>query len=152
MSGNYTSKSCNKLIAKIFKEAGLIERYGSGIMLVRKICKEYGVVEPSFGEMANGFKVTLFKELIMNDYANNSLVVSDFIVDVTKDVTKELRVVRILELIIQQPSITTTELAHHLNITNRTVIRDLEALENQNKITRIGGRKNGYWEVIAQQS
>ncbi|HLT86281.1 MAG TPA: RNA-binding domain-containing protein, partial [Sphingobacterium sp.] len=31
VTGNYSSKSRNKLIAKAFKEVGLIERYGSGI-------------------------------------------------------------------------------------------------------------------------
>lgn len=40
LTGNYTSKSRNKLIAKIFKEAGLIERYGSGLIRVRQICKD----------------------------------------------------------------------------------------------------------------
>ena len=29
LSGNYSSKTRNKLIAKAFKEIGLIERYGS---------------------------------------------------------------------------------------------------------------------------
>ncbi len=55
LSGNYTSKSRNKLVAKIFKEARLIERYGSGIMRVRQICKDYGVIEPQFCEISNVF-------------------------------------------------------------------------------------------------
>ena len=46
-------------------------------------------MEPSFGEMANGFKVTLFKELTMNEYANNSLIVSDFKVDIKKELEKD---------------------------------------------------------------
>ncbi len=37
LTGNYTSKSRNKLIAKIFKEAWLIERYGAGIMRAQQI-------------------------------------------------------------------------------------------------------------------
>ena len=65
LSGNYTSKSRNKLIAKIFKEVGMIERYGSGIMRVRKICKDYGVKEPNFYEMHNGFQVVLYNEKII---------------------------------------------------------------------------------------
>lgn len=36
LSGNYTSKSRNKLIAKAFKEIGWIERYGSGILHIPK--------------------------------------------------------------------------------------------------------------------
>jgi len=44
------TKSGNKLIAKTFKEAKIIERYGSGIMRVRKMCEEYGIKEPDFRE------------------------------------------------------------------------------------------------------
>src|SRR5665647_948951 len=64
LSGNYISKSRNKLIAKAFKEAGLIERYGSGIIRIYKICKEYGIKEPDFKEISNGYMVTLFKDSI----------------------------------------------------------------------------------------
>jgi len=40
LSGKYSSKTRNNLIAKAFKEIGLIERYGSGIMRIQKICNE----------------------------------------------------------------------------------------------------------------
>ncbi|MDR1632104.1 MAG: HTH domain-containing protein [Dysgonamonadaceae bacterium] len=66
LSGNYTSKSRNKLIARAFKETGIIERYGSGIMRVRKICKEYGVREPDFIEISNGFQVILYNEKVVD--------------------------------------------------------------------------------------
>lgn len=62
LSGNYTSKSRNKLIAKAFKEAGLIERYGSGILRIQNICKDYGVVIPVIEEAMNGCRVVLFNE------------------------------------------------------------------------------------------
>ena len=62
LSGNYTSKSRNKLIAKAFKEVGLIERYGSGIYRIQKLCRDNGIVEPVFKEVSDGFQVILFKE------------------------------------------------------------------------------------------
>ena len=62
LSGNHTSKSRNKPITGAFKEAGIIEPYGSGIMRVRKMCKEHGVREPDFNEMADGFQVVLYNE------------------------------------------------------------------------------------------
>ena len=62
LSGNYSSKTRNKLIAKAFKEVGLIERYGSGIKRIVNICEEYGVKHPKFEEVFNGFRVLLFKE------------------------------------------------------------------------------------------
>ena len=62
LSDNYTSQTRNKLIAKAFKETGLIEKYGTGIKRVMNICKTYGIIPPKFEEVFNGFKVTLFKE------------------------------------------------------------------------------------------
>jgi len=38
------SQAGNKLIAKAFKEAGIIERYGSGIRRILSICNDYGIV------------------------------------------------------------------------------------------------------------
>jgi len=33
-------------------------------MRIYKICKEYGIKEPDFKEISNGFMVTLFKETV----------------------------------------------------------------------------------------
>ncbi len=40
----------------------LIERYGSGILRIKKICKDYGVIEPDFEEFNNGFRVIIYSE------------------------------------------------------------------------------------------
>jgi predicted HTH transcriptional regulator len=62
LSGKYTSKSRNKLIAKAFKKMEMIERYGTGITRIQNICRNYGVIEPLFQEISDGFQVTLYKE------------------------------------------------------------------------------------------
>ena len=54
LSGNYSSKVRNKLIARAFKEAGIIEKYGSGIKRVLDICKDHGIIPPKFEEVFNG--------------------------------------------------------------------------------------------------
>ena len=73
LSGNYTSKSRNKLIAKAFKEVGLIERFGSGIFRIQKLCREYGIVEPVFKEVSSGFQVVLYKEKLNEPVVLNLL-------------------------------------------------------------------------------
>jgi len=62
LTDNYTSQARNKLIAKAFKEAGIIERYGSGIRRILSICNDYGIVPPRIEEVFNGFRVVLFKK------------------------------------------------------------------------------------------
>ena len=61
-SNHYKSKTRNKLIALMFKECGLIEKYGSGIARIKKFCKEHNILTPKFEEIQKGFQVTLYKE------------------------------------------------------------------------------------------
>lgn len=143
LSGNYSSKTRNKLIARAFKEVGLIEKYGSGIRRVLNICEEYGVKQPKFEEVFNGFRVLLFKE--------KTDVTNDVINDVTKNVTKEKRLIKILKLVESNPSITTGEIALRLELTPRTVLRDIDQLKTENRLRRVGGRKKGKWIIIKNE-
>jgi ATP-dependent DNA helicase RecG len=142
LSGNYASKSRNKLIAGAFKEAGIIERYGSGIMRVRKICKDYGIKEPDFSEIFNGFQVILYNEKI--DVTDNVTDVTDNVTDVT-DVTDRTK--KILEIIVEDNQITISEIAKRMKVTKRTILRDIEKLKNDNLLERIGSEKGGYWKM-----
>jgi ATP-dependent DNA helicase RecG len=60
LSGKMASNPRNKQIASIFKEAGIIEKYGSGIKRVRQSMAEAGALTPVFEIIAQNFKVTLF--------------------------------------------------------------------------------------------
>ena len=60
LSGRSASNPRNKQIAAIFKEAGAIEKYGSGIKRVRQTMLAAGAKEPLFGLGGNFFRVTLF--------------------------------------------------------------------------------------------
>lgn len=64
--------------------------------------------------------------------------------NVTKDVTIEIK---ILALIKENASITSTEMAKHLSVNRRTIQRGLEALKSKGTIERKGGKRYGYWEV-----
>ncbi|WP_164124322.1 ATP-binding protein [Sphingobacterium luzhongxinii] len=135
LSGNYSSKSRNKLIAKAFKEVGLIERYGSGIHRVQQICKDYGVVAPVFEEFSGGFRVVLFNEKLNKSKS-----------DVTENVT-EKRERNIVGIMQKKPSTTTQEIADLLGVTKRTIIRDIEKLKVENRVEYVGPAKGGYWKI-----
>jgi ATP-dependent DNA helicase RecG len=53
----------------------------------------------------------------------------------------------ILNLIANKPDITSDEIAHILNLTRRTILRDIGELKKENRIKRIEGRKDGYWAI-----
>jgi len=138
LSDNYTSQTRNKLIAKAFKEAGLIERYGSGIKRILTICKAYGVKAPMFEEAAQGFKVTLFK---VTDKVTDS--VTDKVTD--KLTTNQTQIIR---LILTNRNITTMELSAKIQISQRKIKANLSKLKSLGLVKRIGPSKGGYWEVI----
>jgi ATP-dependent DNA helicase RecG len=142
LSGNYVSKSRNKLIAKAFKEAGVIERYGSGIIRVCKICREYGVKKPDFYEISNGFQVILYNEKV-TDVTDNVTDVTDNVTDNVTDRTKE-----ILNLIMENDKITISEITKHIGVAKRTISRDIEKLKKDNLLERVGTEKGGYWRVL----
>ena len=142
LSNNYTSKSRNKLIAKAFKEVGLIERYGSGIKRILTICFDYGVIAPNFEEIHHGFKVVLFKEKLP--------VIVNVVEDVVEDVV-EIRRGEIIQILKTKPKATAKIISSILGATERTIQRDLKILKDLNKIKRIGADKIGHWVVIKKK-
>jgi ATP-dependent DNA helicase RecG len=138
LSGNYSSKTRNKLIALAFKEVGLIERYGSGIMRVQKICEEYGIRMPVFEEWGQGFRVILFKEKaskIINDLEND-----------LEEILSE-REKSILEEIKQNQRITQNKLSQIIGISPKNIRIYIKSLKDKGFLKRIGADKGGYWEV-----
>ncbi|MBW2364251.1 MAG: putative DNA binding domain-containing protein, partial [Deltaproteobacteria bacterium] len=61
LSGDYTSTIRNKQIASVLKDAGIIERYDSGIKRILERFSMYGLVQPVFEELQGGFRVTILK-------------------------------------------------------------------------------------------
>ena len=123
ISGNYASKTRNRAIARIFKEAGIIERYGSGIARIQNECRMHGMSEPLFEEFSHGFRVTLFKEKI-NEGINegiNSLYV----------------------YIQNNPNQRISQIEKSLNIPAKTLERWIKQLKEDDVIQYIGSKKTG---------
>ena len=57
---------------------------------------------------------------------------------------------KILYLISENPRITTRELVDIIGIHERNVARNLKTLQERGFLRRIGGRKEGYWQVVTQ--
>ena len=136
LADNYSSQTRNKLIAKAFKETGIIEKYGTGIKRILTICKNYKVISPKFEEVFNGFKVTLYKEKLnvgANDPLNDPL---------------NVRQIEVLNLIKENKKITKEDVALITQFSLETIKRDFNILIKNNYIKRLGSKKTGYWEII----
>lgn len=56
---------------------------------------------------------------------------------------------KILDACREKPSVTIPELAALIGITERSVQRNIQKLQKEGLLRRIGGRKEGHWEVLS---
>ena len=58
---------------------------------------------------------------------------------------------KILNLILQNPNITTQEMADNIGVDRRNITRNIKKLVEGGFIKRVGSDKTGHWEVIPQK-
>ena len=114
--GEGISEVRNRLIVKIFREAGYIEQLGTGIMRIKEACRKNALPEPKFEETGNFFKVTIFR---------TRLTLSPDLKDV-------------YELIKQGAPLGSKEIARKLNIHQNTALKRLRWLEEKGLIHKQG--------------
>lgn len=125
LRGNYTSAIRNKQVATIFKEAGIIEKYGSGIKRILEALRALGLPDPIFEEIQHGFRVTVFKTT-------------------QKTKTRD----QVIEVLRESPEMTRDELALMLGKSPNTIKEHIARLKAEGKLVRIGSDRDGYWKVI----
>jgi ATP-dependent DNA helicase RecG len=86
--------------------------------------RSYGLKDPSFEEIQNGFRVTFFKTT-------------------QKTSTKD----QILDILRGNPKLTRGEMAQLLGKSQNTIKDNLAALKSENRVERMGSDRDGYWRV-----
>ncbi len=126
----------NPLIANTLYLSKDIERWGSGIRRIYDACKEEKV-KVEFKELKSGFLIIFQRK-------------AEGPKRVLKEVLKELtdNQKKILEAIGKNPRITSEELAGMVGISARRIRDNIKKLKDERMVKRIGGRKEGQWEVI----
>ena len=114
--GEGISEVRNRLIVKIFREAGYVEQLGTGIMRIKEACRTNALPEPKFEETGNFFKITIFR---------SRLALLPDLEDV-------------YGLIRQRTPLSSSEIAEKLNIHKNTVLKRLRQLEEKGLINKQG--------------
>lgn len=117
------SKIRNRVIARVFRELQLIEKWGSGIQRIVKSCQDIGLASPLFEEIANRFRVTIYTNKITP----------------VKLKEAELEVLKTLE---KHGALSTSELADYLGLSQRTTRSYLIKLLEKRKITELAKSLN----------
>lgn len=124
-----------------FNKLDLVEQVGSGIGRIREEMKKAGLKEPKF-QFGKFLAVTLFRPTLeeLGKLAGETP-------QKTPQKPTELEQ-KILDIIRKKPTITREEIAKELNVSQDTIKEYLEKLKSKRLLMRVGGRKQGYWEIL----
>jgi ATP-dependent DNA helicase RecG len=119
----------NGAICKVFREAGYIEKLGSGFTTVFNAYAERGLKTPQIIEGENYVKCILPRELG----------------DLPKMTEKEQAKAKILSMLAVSPQITMSDIMTHLGLPRSTVGRRLAEMTQEGSLQKIGQGKNSYY-------
>jgi len=130
----------NKILAPVFKRLGIIEQWGNGLRLIARELQNYHKIALEWKEPGIAFSVTFLKKNFVTElteiYTNAS--------GKTSGKTSG----KILELIESNKNITIPEIAAIIGVTERSIERNIQNLQREKKLKRVGSAKGGYWEII----
>ncbi len=133
LSGEYNSIIRNKKIADIFKEIGLIEKYGSGLKRVIESISQTKRHIIKFSETEAGFKVILIRTPVKTPVKENiilSAIENKILIEIRNDI-----------------KITYEKLSEKINVGTDTIKEYIRKLKNKEALKRIGSKRSGYWEI-----
>ena len=114
---------------------------------MRRIFSDYEGYEnlPEYSVSDNGVIVTLYNRNYKNvgNNVGNNVIKKD-----TKKKSAQDRRENILGLMIDDSKITIPQLSEKLNVSTKTIERDIEKLKEENKIYRQGNSRDGTWVVL----
>lgn len=124
------SKPRNIRLMKIFSDLDIVDHTGHGVPI---IIEKYG---------RGAFEIS----------DNHIIVTIPFDLEVMKSINVGVNINKnerqIIELILNDPTLTAEKLSIEINKTKRTAERYLKSLQEKEYIERSGSNKNGYWKVL----
>jgi ATP-dependent DNA helicase RecG len=121
LTGDYVSSIRNRKIADMFKEIGLVEKYGTGIPRILREFEAYGLSIPKFEEIGPGFRVTAYKKIALTE--KTTPVTAQVTAQVTEQVTEQVSNDMLPLIAFCSEAKTRKELMLHLGIKHREYFR-----------------------------
>ena len=149
----------NATLMKMFSLIGIGERAGSGIPSIISVWSDVMGVVPTYKQLFAPDRVqfvidvngTTVDKIPANDGAvTQGGKASEKTTEKITGKTTEKTTEKILCIIKNNPSVTYRELAEVLEMTEDGIYWSVKQLRKQGLLHRIGGRKEGYWQVLTQ--
>ena len=138
----HASQPRNRNIANAFYKASFIETWGRGINKIRQGLKKMGLPEPKIENHVSGTLIIIYRNGDVNgtNDTNNVGNMSE------ANLTERQRF--ILYTIKANPFVTGKEMSETLSVTQRTIERDLAAMQKAGVIRHEGKVNAGVWVVL----
>ena len=135
----------NKELMRIYKDVELVESLGSGIP---RILRAYGT--DCFCFSANFIRLTMpiAQNSIPESSDNTTPKSREKSREKSRGKSREKSREKIVALMRDKPSITQDELAEMTHLSVKTIEKQIANLRKHGIIRRVGGRKEGYWEIL----
>ena len=148
-----THFSRNPKIAAFLKAYHYVKEFGEGM---DRICREQeanGAQAPSFRTDDFILKITVPK--VTEKVNENGGKVTEKLpenVDVTENVTDTSQKTsqKIIDLVKEDPYISTSRMADIIGIDRRNIARNIKKLQDLGIVRRVGPDKGGFWEIIEE--
>ena len=145
----HTHFSRNPKIAAFLKAYHFVKEFGEGF---DRICREQeanGANVPSFRTDEFILKITVPKvseKVNVND-ERVDINVTENVTDASQK-TSQKTSQKIIDLIKEDPYISTSKMAEIIGVDKRNIARNIKKLQEQGVVRRVGPDKGGFWEVI----
>ncbi|WP_400228351.1 ATP-binding protein [Methanomethylophilus alvi] len=126
----------NPIIARFFREAKLVEGWGSGIGRSFSLCREYGLREPVIQEIDEAIRVTIFRKDSSHVPSDEPTTLS--LSNLEKD---------ILALLQNEPMLKIREIAANLDTGESKIKHATVRLKKRSLLSRSGAKQSSYWKV-----
>jgi len=136
------SKIRNRVIARVFREMGLMEEWGSGYKRVIHACHSGGYPEPDWQELGTAFRVIFYPHPAVREYPR-----ADVPVSVPVNVPVNDRQKWFLEQLSAGQKIRASALANHWGTSHKTAKRDISDLRRKGLIEFVGAPKTGFYRI-----
>ena len=130
------------------QEVPFVKEFGEGF---DRICREQeanGANVPSFRTDEFILKITVSKvaeKVTVN--VTEKVNATENVIDASQK-TSQKTSQKIIELIKEDPYISTTKMAEIIGVDRRNIARNIKKLQEQGVVRRVGPDKGGFWEVI----
>jgi len=136
----------NHIIADLFARIHFGEKMGTGFERIKKFCEKENAPVPKIEFNDNYFYVA-FKQ--SHEYLKLAAEIEEkHVPENVPENVPEKRGDSIISIMKENSRITIAELAKQLDVTEKTIKRDIEKLKKEGKLKRVGPDKGGYWTLL----